>query len=585
MECKRVTWCRDSYDIYRLFYRFRWVFCQLEALQHCLPQSIRRTLNELPISLDETYERVLKEIGLANRDHAHRLLQCLTVAIRPLRVEELAEILALDFDGAKGAIPKFKDDLRCDDRQRSVLSMCSSLITLVDDGDSRVIQFSHFSVKEFLTSNRLAQGNASDLHIMPEPAHTTFAQACLGTLLQFDGSSNSNQAEDNSPLAGYASRHWVEHAQFGLVSSRIEDGMKRLFDSTEPYFSAWLQLHDIDDGWYSFGTLAGHGSPLYYASLCGFRDLAAHIILENPEQVNASGGHNYSPLAAALYKKHFDVAELLYRHGAAVNVTGFYNRTPLKAASADGLIDVVRWLLDHGADADSPDNDQGTPILSATVYGHVEVVRTLLGHGVRINAANNRGYTSLYLASRYGDLEVVKLLLQHGADVNAQAKGYRIPLNEALREGRLEVAHLLIDHLADVNVEDRQGTTPLHLASNCSEDEIVHVLLDRGANPNAEDEDGKTPLHLASFEGKTTTVRLLLNHGASADVPNKAGETPLQVASREGRLEIVQMLTEHGVTTRRAGSDARSTPHPPPEHNASSRVHHDVASYSTGLKV
>jgi hypothetical protein len=30
------------------------------------------------------------------------------VAIRPLRVEELAEILALDFDGAEGATPKLK---------------------------------------------------------------------------------------------------------------------------------------------------------------------------------------------------------------------------------------------------------------------------------------------------------------------------------------------------------------------------------------------------------------------------------------------------------------------------------------------
>ncbi|KAH9162722.1 hypothetical protein EDB89DRAFT_1860579, partial [Lactarius sanguifluus] len=165
---------------------FRWVFCQLEVLQHCLPQSIRRTLNELPKSLDETYERVLKEIGMANRDHARHLLQCLTAAARPLRVEELAEILALDFDDAKGATPKLNEDWRWEDRQRAVLSTCSSLITEVDDGVSRVIQFSHFSVKEFLTSDRLAtfKGDASYFHIIPEPAHTTLAQACLGILLQ-----------------------------------------------------------------------------------------------------------------------------------------------------------------------------------------------------------------------------------------------------------------------------------------------------------------------------------------------------------------------------------------------------------------
>jgi hypothetical protein len=57
--------------------RFRWVFCQLETLRHCLPPSVRRTLDELPESLDETYERVLKEIKKPNRDHALRLLQCL----------------------------------------------------------------------------------------------------------------------------------------------------------------------------------------------------------------------------------------------------------------------------------------------------------------------------------------------------------------------------------------------------------------------------------------------------------------------------------------------------------------------------
>ncbi|KAH9166814.1 hypothetical protein EDB89DRAFT_1815089, partial [Lactarius sanguifluus] len=335
---------------------FRWVFCQLEVLQHCFPQSIRRTLNELPRSLDETYERVLKEIGMANRDHAHRLLQCLTAAARPLRVEELAEILALDFDEAEGAIPKLKEDWRWEDRQRAVLSTCSSLITQVNDGDSQVVQFSHFSVKEFLTSDRLAtsKGDASYFHIIPEHAHTTLAQACLGTLLQLDGIADDNPVEDRFPLAGYASRHWVEHAQFGKVSSRIEDGMRRLFDSAKPHFAAWLELHNIDDRWGQFGDRPkDRGSPLYYASLCG----------------------------------HFKVAELLYRHGAAVDVTDdFYNLTPLYAASRDGSIDVTRWLLDHDADPNWQRDDHWTPIHAATRNGDLEVVRLLLERGANAEA-------------------------------------------------------------------------------------------------------------------------------------------------------------------------------------------------------
>ena len=78
------------------------MFCKLEALQDTLPSGLRRTLDELPDSLDETYSRILREIKRSSRDHVHRLLQCLTVAIRPLRVEELAELLAYDFDTAEG---------------------------------------------------------------------------------------------------------------------------------------------------------------------------------------------------------------------------------------------------------------------------------------------------------------------------------------------------------------------------------------------------------------------------------------------------------------------------------------------------
>ncbi|KAH9173577.1 hypothetical protein EDB89DRAFT_706276 [Lactarius sanguifluus] len=114
---------------------FRWVFCQLEILRHCFPSSVLNILEQLPESLDETYERILKEINRANREHAYRLLQCLTVAVRPLRVEELAEVLAVDFS-ARGC-PKLNADWRWEDNEEAVLSACSSLVAVVMDGDSQ----------------------------------------------------------------------------------------------------------------------------------------------------------------------------------------------------------------------------------------------------------------------------------------------------------------------------------------------------------------------------------------------------------------------------------------------------------------
>ncbi|KAF8487161.1 hypothetical protein DFH94DRAFT_641656, partial [Russula ochroleuca] len=187
---------------------FRWAFCQLEILRHCLPPSVRRTLDELPESLDETYERVLKEIKKPNRDHALRLLQCLVVAIRPLEVKELAEVLAVDFDDADG-IPKLKTNWRWEDEEQALLSSCSSLIAIVETKDSQVVQFSHFSVQEFLTSARLATSSVdvSRYHINLEPAHTILAQVCMSVLLQPDDVVEENSV-GKTPLAEYAAEHW-----------------------------------------------------------------------------------------------------------------------------------------------------------------------------------------------------------------------------------------------------------------------------------------------------------------------------------------------------------------------------------------
>ncbi len=542
-------------DVYSVCHRFRWIYCQLEVLQHCLPRSIRRTLKELPRSLDETYERVLKEISTTNRDLAHRLLQCLVVAIRPLHIKELAEILALDFDGgdSEGTTPELKAGWRLEDRQRAVLSTCSSLITVVDDRGSRVIQFSHFSVKEFLTSDRLAKfkGDVSHFHIMPEHAHTTLTLACLGVLLQLDGRTDRRQVEGRFPLARYAAQHWMEHARFGNVSSSslVQDGMRRLFDSDKPFFAAWLQLHNIDSGWLNFIKHDwAPGSPLYYASLCGFRDLAAHIIVEHPEQVNARCGVNHSPLAAALHKRHFEVAELLYQHGAVVDVTGYDNRTPLQTAAIDGLPDVARWLLTHGANANWQEDDHRTPLSSAAVHGQLEVVRMLLGHGVHVDLAGKYGHTPLHRASLNGHVAVVELLLRFEADISAQDEDGSTPLHLASSHGRFAVARLLLDHGANLNAKNKDGRTPLHQASStykaqrgppygAPSEEMVRLLLDRGADADAESSDGRTALHLASSEGRTEIVRVLLDHGANADAKDKEGRTPIEVAIQQIRIE------------------------------------------------
>jgi hypothetical protein len=224
--------------------RFRLVFCQLEYLRHCLRQRIRRALDEVPGTLDETYDRTLEEIGKRNWEYAHRLFQCVAAASRPLHVEELAEFLAFDFDAQ--STPTLQEDWREEDSAHAVLSTCSSLVSVVDVNGSAVIQFSHFSVKEYLTSKRLAEAKEtiSQFYVSMPRAHTIVAQACLGVLLHVDEHITVEEVQEKFPLARYAAEHLVSHARFEGVSPKIQDGMKRLFDPSNHHFSVWVGIYD-----------------------------------------------------------------------------------------------------------------------------------------------------------------------------------------------------------------------------------------------------------------------------------------------------------------------------------------------------
>jgi ankyrin repeat protein len=466
-------------------------------------------LGELPKSLDETYIRVLKEIDETNRDEIYRLLQCLVVSIRPLSVKELAEILAVDFDDAEG-IPKLNPDWRWEDQERGLRAACSSLISIVDTGRSRVVQFSHFSVKEFLTSPRLAcsSEDVSRYYVSLELAHTVLAQACLGVLLRLDGSvvryASDEDSPDNDstaavirwpvrlvaagfPLAKYAAQCWVTHAQFKNVSSRVLKGLERLFDPDKPQFSAWLKLYDVDEDSPRSRRIAG--TPLYYASLCGFHDLAERLISKHPQHVNADGGYYERPLLAASAKNYLQVAQLLCQHGADV---------------------CVRGTNDLGL---PPQTQRPTPLHYASMGGYPELTQLLLSYGANANARNMWKETPLHLATLCGNLDVVRILLRHNTDANVRDNNWRTPLREASPSG-LDMVRILPGHVVDVNARDWSHQTPLHLAS------------------------------LAGLR-RLEVARALLEHGADVEAGDYAGRTAFQLASRDGHAEIMKLLSEH----------------------------------------
>jgi ankyrin repeat protein len=502
------------------------------------------------------------------------MLQCLVVAVRPLRVEELAELLAFDFDAAEGGIPKYRPALQLDDLTQAVLSTCSSLVTIINDpfwSGRQYVQFSHFSVKEFLISHHLASslGDNSRYHIRHESAHTTLTQACLGFLLHLDYPKPERSAKD-FPLADYAAEHWVEHAQFRDVASRVKVGMETLFDPNKRHFASWVWIYDIDSkvSWrYHMKIL----NPLYYSGFCGFYDLVEHLAIKHPHYVNVINGKCEFPLLAALSQGHIEVAELLLKRGANVNVRGAEGRTMLLIALSRlqnnyNIPSIVKFLLTHGADVNAQDDSLTTSLHLAAQRVQLGAVQILLEHGADANAKSNYGSTPLCMLlynSQYKDkdnlVNLALLLLKHGAEVNRGVIGRETPLHLATRWGPGNLVETLLEYGADANAENINGEAPLHILLesriNGQGDvpNLTLLLLKHGAEVDRRDHANMTPLHLAAKWAQLGVARILLEHGADANARGKYGSTPLCMLLPQNRfkdeedvLDLVLLLLKYG---------------------------------------
>jgi len=561
--------------------RFRWADCQLGYLRRCFPGRIQRALEEIPETLDETYDRALKDIDEASWEIAHRLLQVVAVAARPLRVQELAQFLGFDF--TTGPIPKFCAGWLLEDPVDAVLSATSSLLSIVDVHGSPVVQFAHFSVKEFLTSPRLAKANDNILHryhISITYAHTLAAQACLGILLHLDKNIARGDLE-RFPLAEYAAEHWVDHARFEDVSRTVENGMRRLFDPNKYHFSVWVWIHDLEDRYWRRekrreSPSHPRGTPLHYAAFCGLDVVVRFLIIEHSQDLDTRCfDHESTALHLASRWGHVEVIRTLLDNGADADARNKSKSTPLHMASTGGHVEAVRLLLERGADA-TIDDDQGMEaILLAYQGGHTKIARVFLefGHGGGYVQDDINEWPPLNRALFEGNIELTCDLLERGADLTVQADGELSPLQAASLGGHTEAIRVLLEHGVEMTARNDYGS-PLHLASLAGHVEAVRILLGHGADATTTTPNGSTSLHIASFGGHIGVVRILLQHGLDPTTQNDDGRTSLHMTLTGGYVEIARLFLGRG-----ADADARASDGRTPLHFAASRGHMEAVCF------
>ena len=329
-----------------------------------------------------------------------------------------------------------------------------------------------------------------------------------------------------------------------------------------------------------------------------------------------------TPLHLATDKSHYDVMELLLKHGAKVNALDSLGQTCLHRAAREGNVQACRILLTFGVDpsivslqgftatqlatepvtkilAEEPTQggiDIEYQLLEASKAGDLELVKkivTLHPHIVNCRDLDGRHSTPLHFAAGYNRVGVVEFLLNNGADVHAKDKGGLVPLHNACSYGHYEVTELLVKHGATVNVSDLWKFTPLHEAAAKGKYEIVKLLLKHGADPSKKNRDGHTPLDLVK-EGDQDVVDLLRGDSALLDAAKKGNlsrvqklltpenincrdsagrnSTPLHLAAGYNNLEVAEYLLEQG-----ADVNAQDKGGLIPLHNASSYGHLDIA--------
>ncbi|EDN91972.1 hypothetical protein SS1G_07834 [Sclerotinia sclerotiorum 1980 UF-70] len=328
--------------------------------------------------LDETYERILQQIDIQHQWEVSKILQALTVAVKPLNVEELVEILAIDFDSDP---PCFDQDSRLLDPE-IVLAICSSLITksgpsLRQDEDEKArwerdllkqkfgyisppVKLAHASVADYLTHSE-----SSPFHFTQHAARQFMAQACLAYLLNREFSRGHDRQLLRSrrrdyPFLRHITTNWPQY-----VNKSPGDPVDYLLPRTQQLLQAFFETHNLPNGgnfafWLGMimpsapaeDSYVTRTHPLYYAASFGLADIV-RIILDTETDVNIDelGGRAHATaLHVACYRSHLEVVRILLERGADPNIPNNVGESPMYWANFyNPKGEIMELLLSHGA--------------------------------------------------------------------------------------------------------------------------------------------------------------------------------------------------------------------------------------------
>lgn len=337
-------------------------------MKKCRTQKdIDKVLLTLPQTLEETYSRIFDAIDETWQADVRAVLQWLAFSERPMRLEEVAEIVAFDTQHATFDLTRrLLNPL-------DILTMCSSLLVTNDTyyynykyrystvfGERIPImelRLAHFTVKDYLLSSNLQKSRHAFFGLEDKSSNLQIARACLTYLNMEQFSSGYRDRATHGavvkewPLLDYAARFCGHHLK--LVEKDIEDADGALLQKL-------FSTHTLPNGG-NFGTLVGTAwpmaprdmirttKPLYFAASHGLVTMV-RLLLNSKTDIEAKGG-NYgsSPLQVAAYRGNTECVRLLLEAGADPNSTNAQGETSLLWATILKFGEVEELLKEYGA--------------------------------------------------------------------------------------------------------------------------------------------------------------------------------------------------------------------------------------------
>ncbi|THW34493.1 hypothetical protein D6D22_08589 [Aureobasidium pullulans] len=293
---------------------FRRVSCQLDELSTCMDEpAVLQTLATLPSELNETYDRILRNIPRARVPNAIKILQLLAFAKRPLLFKEIIDALATDPDSE----PPFDPENRIVPPD-AIAGYCSSLLRITaGNGGGPEMQLAHFSVQEYLLLDRL--GNPYNGFFREVAASAAITQILLAYL--WTAAAVAQETVDSTtklsdfPLARFAAQNWLD---FARRSGEDQDDTfawtSRIF-MQDSFMRYWLSFYD--PGVDGMGNDA-KAPALYYAALGGLHR-SVRSLLDGGANPNAQGGRYGNALQATSLHGNVQTAKILVEYGADIN--------------------------------------------------------------------------------------------------------------------------------------------------------------------------------------------------------------------------------------------------------------------------